>query len=90
MIVEIVVILQSKNTIVKKQNKLSMSFFSKYLIFIGIIGLVGIPIFVLNPSDLSWNCNKESYWGMIAMIAIIISQVALYLASKKENSTQQK
>ncbi|MFA6403979.1 MAG: hypothetical protein WCX31_20460 [Salinivirgaceae bacterium] len=63
-----------------------MSFFNKYLIFIGIIGLVGIPIFVLNFSDLSWKHNKESYWGMIAMVALIITQVALYLASKKENS----
>jgi len=63
-----------------------MSFFSKYLIVIGIIGLLGIPIFVLNFSNLSWNTNKESYWGMFAMGALIISQIALYMASKKEKS----
>jgi predicted tellurium resistance membrane protein TerC len=62
-----------------------MSFFSKYLVFVGIIGLIGIPIFVFDYSDLSWGGNKESYWGMIAMGALIISQVALFLASKKEN-----
>jgi len=66
-----------------------MSFFSKYLIIVGIIGIMGIPIFVINFGDLSWQTNKESYWGMIAMAALIITQVALYFSSKKEKGRKQ-
>ena len=48
-----------------------MSWYSKYIIITACIGLVGIPIFVFDLSDISWENNKELYWGMIALFAMI-------------------
>lgn len=48
-----------------------MSLYSKYLIIVACIGLVGIPIFILDLSDLSWQSNKEVYWGLIALVALV-------------------
>lgn len=48
-----------------------MSIYSKYLISVGCIGLIGTPIFILDFNNLGWQVNKEIYWGMIALIAMI-------------------
>jgi len=63
-----------------------MTFYSKYLIAVGIIGLSGIPLFILDYSDLSWNTNKESYWGMISMVALIIAVLVYHVALKREQA----
>ena len=48
-----------------------MSLYSKYLIVAACIGLIGIPVFILDLNDLLWKNNKEIYWGMIALVALI-------------------
>lgn len=63
-----------------------MSFYQKYMLVACLIGLVGIPVFVLDTADLSWASNSEVYWGMIALIAISIYVIAQYLADKKIKS----
>jgi hypothetical protein len=63
-----------------------MNFYQKYMLVACIIGLVGIPVFVLDTTDLSWAGNREVYWGMIALIAIIIYVIVQYLADKKLKS----
>jgi tetrahydromethanopterin S-methyltransferase subunit E len=60
-----------------------MSFYQKYLLVAASIGIIGIPIFVLDWNDLSWASNAEIYWGWISMVAIIVAVVVQYLASKK-------
>ncbi len=60
-----------------------MSFYQKYLIAAAIFGIVGIPIFVLDLKNLSWDANREVYWGMISLIAIIVTVVVQYKASQK-------
>lgn len=50
-----------------------MSFYHKYLIVAGVIGIVGIPIFVFDHTDWSWVNNREAYWGMIAFACLILS-----------------
>ena len=46
----------------------------------------GIPLFILDYSDLSWNTNKESYWGMISMVALIIAVLVYHVALKREQA----
>lgn len=60
-----------------------MSFYQKYMLVACLLGLVGIPVFVLDTADLSWASNREVYWGMIALIAILIYVIVQYLADKK-------
>ena len=48
-----------------------MSLYSKYLIIVASVGLVCIPVIFLDVSSLGWQSNKEIYWGMIALIALI-------------------
>jgi drug/metabolite transporter (DMT)-like permease len=60
-----------------------MSFYQKYMLIACLIGLVGIPVFVLDTADLSWAGNREVYWGMIALVAILVYIIAQYLADKK-------
>ncbi len=48
-----------------------MSLYQKFLIIVALIAIIGIPIFVIDFNNLSWNNNRESYWGLIAMIALI-------------------
>jgi len=48
-----------------------MSLYSKYLIIVACIGLLGIPLLMLDFNNLLWKNNKETYWGMIALIALI-------------------
>ncbi|HAM97221.1 MAG TPA: hypothetical protein DCQ26_01285 [Marinilabiliales bacterium] len=72
--------------IVNNKFKSKMTFYSKYLIAVGIIGLSGIPLFILDYSDLSWNTNKESYWGMISMVALIIAVLVYHVALKREQA----
>jgi uncharacterized membrane protein len=73
--------------IVNNKFKSKMTFYSKCLIAVGIIGLSGIPLFILDYSDLSWNTNKESYWGMISMVALIIAVLVYHAALKREQAT---
>lgn len=47
---------------------------SKYQIFLvgmAVIAIIGIFVLVIDYSNLKWNNNKESYWGVIAMLALI-------------------
>lgn len=48
-----------------------MSVYQKFLIIMAVIAIIGIAFFMLDFSNLSWNNNKESYWGIIAMLALI-------------------
>lgn len=48
-----------------------MGSYQKFLIIMAIVAIGGIAIFVIDFSDLSWNNNRESYWGVIAMLALI-------------------
>jgi len=48
-----------------------MTLYSKYIISVACLGLVGICLFLLDFSDLSWYSNKEVYWGAIALIALL-------------------
>ena len=48
-----------------------MSLYQKILIGAAVVGLIGIPVLVLDFSDLSWHHNQEGYWGMISMVALI-------------------
>lgn len=59
-----------------------MDRYQKYLILVGIIGLIGIPVFVIDYSNLAWANNKESYWGMIAMVALILAVIFLHQANE--------
>lgn len=60
-----------------------MSFYQKYLVVVAFLGIIGIPVFVLDPSDYSWQNNQEIYWGMISLFAIIVAVIAQYRAKKK-------
>jgi len=48
-----------------------MTAYLKFLIIMAIVAIIGIPVFVLDFSNLAWSNNRESYWGMIAMVALI-------------------
>jgi O-antigen/teichoic acid export membrane protein len=48
-----------------------MSLYSKILIIAACVGLIGIPVFILDFNNLLWKNNKEIYWGMIALAALI-------------------
>ena len=48
-----------------------MEKFSKYIIGAAILGLIGIPLFIIDFNDLTWETNKEVYWGVISLIAVI-------------------
>ena len=50
-----------------------MTLFSKYLVSVSVLGIIGTFIFILDFNDLSWNTNKEIYWGIISLVAIIIA-----------------
>lgn len=63
-----------------------MSFYHKYLLVASLLGLLGTPVFVLDTADLSWAGNREVYWGMIALIAILIYVIVQHLADKKLKS----
>lgn len=63
-----------------------MTWYSKYLIIASIIGIVGIPIFTMDANDLSWSANKESYWGIISLFAIIITVFFEYKSRKAQKN----
>ncbi|MDA3893399.1 MAG: hypothetical protein PF517_17180 [Salinivirgaceae bacterium] len=65
-----------------------MSSFSKYLIVVAFVGLVGAPIFIIDFNDLSWIKNQEVYWGMIAMLALIGAVVFNHRASIIQNNIE--
>lgn len=48
-----------------------MDRYQKFLIIIAVVAILGIPVFVLDYSSLSWDNNRESYWGAISMLALI-------------------
>ena len=48
-----------------------MNIYEKIVMGAAMIGIIGIPIFVIDYSDLSWHHNQEGYWGMISMVALI-------------------
>lgn len=63
-----------------------MTKYQKHLIVSSVIGLIGIPIFVLDLNNLAWEHNREIYWGMIAFAALIVGVVLFYLADKNSKS----
>ncbi len=66
-----------------------MSLYSKYLIVVACIGLVGFPIFMLDTNDLSWINNRELYWGMIALVAMIAAVLVENRAKKIQNKIKE-
>ena len=65
-----------------------MSLYQKFLIIVAIIGIIGIPIFVLNHQDLSWEENTEAYWGLISMIALIAAVIVYRKSEKLEEKVE--
>lgn len=59
-----------------------MTWFSKYIIGASILGIIGIPVFIFELNDLSWQSNKESYWGIIALVAIVLAVFVEYKATQ--------
>lgn len=67
-----------------------MDRYQKFLILVAIVAIIGIPVFVLDFTDISWKNNRESYWGIIAMLALIgfvlLNNHSSKLAKQIENS----
>lgn len=66
-----------------------MSWYSKYIIVVSLVGIIGIPIFIIDANDIAWSSNKESYWGLISLFAIIVTVFVNNKSKQKANQHKQ-
>lgn len=67
-----------------------MTKYNKLLVMSSILATIGIPLFVIDHSNASWEANREAYWGLIAFVCLGIGVVLFSRASYLEDNKSEK